>query len=195
MSVAYYVVKSIYRTKTPDYLGKIKAIAKSHGEHGIFLLFSGNGAYIVDIRSMNAVKTFNGKNLKKILPSVIKEYEWHAAKRRSKRVVVVPDFMYDKIVELMKGLPDLYIHGTPLDITINALDYTPPTKPKLKSFAEPKPAKNGNNPITSIDGLVADTAAAKNAGIAQKTFGELIREASKPTDAAASFEKILRTRL
>jgi hypothetical protein len=196
MSVAYDVVKSPYRSKTPDYSGKIMALAKSHGAHGVFLLFSGNGAYIVDVRSMNPVKTFKGKDLKKIFPSVVKEYEWRAAKRHSKRVVVVPDFIYDGLVEAMKGLHDLYIHGIPLSITINAPDYTPPTKPKLKLFVESKAAENENPPITSIDGLVANAAITESTSVAAKTFDELIKEASKPTDtsAAAKFEKTLRTR-
>lgn len=189
MPVTYNVVKSTYQRGTPSYWDKIKVAAKSQGAQSVFLLFSGSGASIIDVRSMNSVWNFKGKNLKNALPLSIKEYERVSARRHSTRVIVVPDYLYGGIVEGMKHLPDMYIHGSRLDIIVNAPDYIAPTSLKLKSSSGTQIPENVHPSVQGIDGVVTQIANGT------QTFAELVENAAKPTDISAAveeFEKALK---
>ncbi|MBI2541915.1 hypothetical protein HYV80_04355 [Candidatus Woesearchaeota archaeon] len=149
MSVTYKVVKSSYERGDPGYEDAIRQTALTNGANGVFLQFSGTGISTVDVRSMNPVIVFEGKFSKAAFIAELKKYERAAAARHSSRVAVAAGFMYPRIVEKFLALRDLYMGGKPLEIVVNAPDYSPKPKekkPKAKILSE---ESNG-----SLDGLL-----------------------------------------
>ena len=109
--IPYYVLELPHVSGNPNYLGRVRLLARSYGQVGTVLVCSNGNISIVKLKELKRVQKW-GYPIYSHLAEALKAYEKERSdKKNAKRVVVASPRVIGKLVEYIKHYPLLTLNG------------------------------------------------------------------------------------